>query len=66
MNNEKVWGAPYTLGARYISKNTVIHFMILPSEYVILIAFPLQRWFHERASVLDDTYIACLVSPKSV
>jgi hypothetical protein len=31
------------------------------SEYVILIVFPLQRWLHERASVLRHTYIACLV-----
>ena len=29
-------------------------------EYVILIAFPLQQWFHERASVLCYAYIACL------
>jgi len=32
-----------------------------PSEYVILIAFPLQHWLQERASVLRYTYIACLV-----
>ena len=31
------------------------------SEYVILIAFPLQQWLHERASVLRYTYIASLV-----
>jgi hypothetical protein len=30
------------------------------SECVILIAFPLQRWLHERASVLRYTYIARL------
>ena len=24
MNVEKVWGARYTLGARYLSKNTVL------------------------------------------
>jgi hypothetical protein len=29
--------------------------------YAILIAFPLQQWLHERASVLRYTYIACLV-----
>jgi hypothetical protein len=29
-------------------------------ECVILIAFPLQQWLHERASVLRYTYIACL------
>ena len=30
-------------------------------QYVILIAFPWQQWFRERASVLRNTYIACLV-----
>jgi hypothetical protein len=29
-------------------------------EYVILIAFPLQRWLHERATVLRSTCIARL------
>jgi len=28
---------------------------------VILIAFPLQQWSHERASVFRYTYITCLV-----
>jgi hypothetical protein len=28
---------------------------------VILIAFPLQQWFRERASLLRYAYIACLV-----
>ena len=28
------------------------------SEYVILIAFPLQQWLHERASILRCMYIA--------
>jgi hypothetical protein len=32
------------------------------SEYVLLIAFPLQQWLHERASVLErETCIAYLV-----
>ena len=31
------------------------------SEYVILIAFPLQQWLHEHASMLRYTYIACIV-----
>jgi len=31
------------------------------SEYV-LIAFPLQQWLLERASMLRYTYIACCVS----
>jgi len=30
------------------------------SEYVILIAFPLQQWLRERTSMLRYTYIACL------
>jgi len=32
------------------------------SEYAILIRLPL-KWFHERASVLRYTYIACFVKP---
>jgi len=32
-----------------------------PSEYVLLTAFPLQRWLHERVSMLRYTYIACHV-----
>jgi hypothetical protein len=32
------------------------------SQYVILIAFPLQQWLHERPSMLRYSYIACLVS----
>jgi hypothetical protein len=31
------------------------------SEYVLLIAFPLQQWLNERVSMLCYTYIACLV-----
>jgi hypothetical protein len=31
------------------------------SEYVIISAFRLQQWLHERASVLRYTYIDCLV-----
>ena len=31
------------------------------SEYVMLIAFPLQQWLHEGSSMLCYTYIACLV-----
>jgi len=30
-------------------------------EYVIIIAFPLQQWLHERASMLRYTYISCPV-----
>ena len=31
------------------------------SEYLILIAFALQRWLNERASMLRYMYIDCLV-----
>ena len=30
------------------------------SEYAILIAFALQQWLHERASILSYTYTACM------
>ena len=42
--------------ACWITKTTNTH-----SEYVMLIAFPLQQWLHERASILRYKYIACLV-----
>ena len=31
------------------------------TEYVLLIAFPRQKWLHERALALRYTCIACLV-----
>jgi len=43
--------------ACWVPKATSTHL-----EYVILIAFPLQRSLHERASMLRYTYIACLVT----
>ena len=39
-----------------ITKTTNTH-----SEYVTIIAFPLQKWLDERASVLLIMNIACLV-----
>jgi len=42
--------------ACWISKDTNTH-----SEYVNLIAFPLQRRLYERASMLLYTYTDCLV-----
>jgi hypothetical protein len=42
--------------ACWIPKATDTH-----SEYVILIAFPLQQLLHELASLLRYTYIACRV-----
>ena len=41
--------------ACWITKATNTH-----SQYVILIAFPLQQWLHKRASLLRYTYIGCL------
>jgi hypothetical protein len=42
--------------ACWIPKATGTH-----TEYVILIAFPLQQWLHERASMLRGMFTACLV-----
>jgi len=44
--------------AWWIPKATNTH-----QEYVILVAFPLQQWLHERASALHVRYmcIACRV-----
>jgi hypothetical protein len=41
----------------WIGKTTNTH-----SEYVILIAFPLQLWLRERASVLYYKYLVCRVT----
>ena len=40
----------------WIAKATNTH-----SEYVIIIAFPLQQWLHESASVLRHMQIAFIV-----
>jgi hypothetical protein len=49
--------------ACWITKATQTH---THSEYVILIAFPLQQLLQERASMLRYTYIACLVILKCI
>ena len=36
------------------------------SEYVIPITFPLQQWFHQRASMLRYIYIVCLAYNKLI
>ena len=41
-------------GACWIREATYTH-----SEYVILIAFPMRQWLHERASMLR-WYVCCL------
>ena len=43
--------------ACWIPKATNTH-----SVYIIIIAFPLQQWLHERASLLRYTYIPCFVT----
>jgi len=43
--------------ACWIPKATDTH-----SEYVIPVAFPLQQWLHERASLLCSTYSTLPVS----
>jgi hypothetical protein len=47
-----IWRMPF---ASWITKTTNTH-----SEYVILIAFPLQQRLQQRASLLRYTYIDCL------
>jgi hypothetical protein len=34
----------------------------MPGYYLTYIAFPLQKWLGERATMLRHTHIACLVS----
>jgi hypothetical protein len=49
--------SPIRMGiACWVSKAKNTH-----SEFVVVIAFPLQQWLQERASMLRYTYIACLV-----
>jgi hypothetical protein len=43
--------------ACWVTKATNTH-----SQYVILIAFPLQQMLHERTSLLHNTFFACLVT----
>jgi len=47
--------------ACWITKDTNAH-----TEYVILIALPLQQWLHEHVSVLRYTYIGWIVSYKQL
>jgi len=43
--------------SRWIPKATNTHF-----EYVILVAFPLQKWLHEHVSMFLNKHIARIVS----
>ena len=56
-NNCILPGRPHVTIACWIPKATNTH-----SGCVILIAFPLQQWLHEHASMLRYTYLACLVT----
>jgi len=42
--------------AYWITKATETHW-----EYVTLVAWPLQQWLHESASILRHSYAACLL-----
>jgi hypothetical protein len=53
-----IWGMRI---ACWIPKATNNH-----AEYVILLAFTLQQWLHERATVIRCTYNAPLVNNMSV
>ena len=48
-----IWSMRY---ACKIPKATNTH-----SKYVMLIAFPMQQYLYERATMLHCTYFACLV-----
>jgi hypothetical protein len=52
-DDNKIWRMRF---ACWITKATGTH-----SEYVILVAFPLQQWLPERGAVLRYAYIACFV-----
>jgi hypothetical protein len=59
-------GEKYCIGGRSQMKIQHMHIACwLPkspnTQYVIIIAFPLQQWLHEHASMLRYTYIACQV-----
>ena len=47
--------------ACWIPKATNTH-----SGCVILIAYPLQQWLHEHASMLRYTHIACIVRSRLI
>jgi len=49
-----IWHMPITC---WVPKATNMHTPIC----VLLIAFPLQQWLHELASLLRYMYIVCLV-----
>jgi hypothetical protein len=49
-------------GLRYTHARTHTRAHTHKEKHVILITFPLQQWFHERACMLLYAYIACLVN----
>jgi len=57
------WGKPQMTiwrmrNACYIRKVTNTH-----SKHVMLIAFPMQQWLHERAIMLHYMHSTCLITP---
>jgi hypothetical protein len=49
-------------GVHEVHKGYVV---ALGGKKQMLIAFPLQQWLHEGASMLRYTYIACLLGDKT-
>ena len=63
-----MWNIIVELNRCHITTGRMIIACLIPkatdthSEYVILIAFPVQQWLHEYASVSHYMYVAHLVS----
>jgi hypothetical protein len=51
----------YTHAQKLIGMRAPTHAYIHTEKCVIRIAFPQEQWFRERAPMLCDKYIACLV-----
>ena len=65
-----IWQCGKSGSARQVTDDTIRRMSVpcciikaadIHSQYVIFIAFPLQQWLHERASMLRHTYTVCLV-----
>ena len=55
------WISRVTRANAHAHAHTPEHPHTRREKYEILIAFPLQQWFRERASMLRYTYVAYLV-----
>ena len=60
-NVEKVWGARYTLGARYLSKNTVVPFCLLINSLVIAFWNPKRVFCNIKIQVMLDVLNSLVV-----